>query len=179
MFGAGTGLIFLLRWFWWRINAWSEISAMVASGIFSLIFYFNSEYLFGNEGVFESYWQFPLVVLCTTIVWVLVTLLTKPEDDEVLINFYKKIQPKKAGWMYVLDKAKEKNIVIDEQTETVNLGNGLLAAFTGCILVFSSLFATGNWIYGNYTIAMVLTGIAFITVYILLSLWKKIKVNFL
>ncbi|RKF03516.1 Na+/proline symporter [Tenacibaculum lutimaris] len=179
MFGAGTGLIFLLRWFWWRINAWSEISAMIASGIFSLIFYFNSEYLFGNEGVFESYWQFPLVVLCTTIVWVLVTLLTKPEDDEVLINFYKKIQPKKAGWMYVLIKAKEKNIVIDEQKETVNLSNGLLAAFTGCILVFSSLFATGNWIYGNYTIAMVLTGIAFITVYILLGLWKKIKVNFL
>ena len=179
MFGAGTGLIFLLRWFWWRINAWSEISAMIASGIFSLIFYFNSEYLFGNEGVFESYWQFPLVVLCTTIVWVLVTLLTKPEDDEVLINFYKKIQPKKAGWLHVLAKAKEKNIRIDEQTETVNLGNGLLAAFTGCILVFSSLFATGNWIYGNYTIAMVLTGIAFITVYILLGLWKKIKVNFL
>ncbi|XRE42073.1 sodium-solute symporter, putative [Tenacibaculum discolor] len=179
MFGAGTGLIFLLRWFWWRINAWSEISAMVASGIFSLIFYFNSEYLFGSEGVFESYWQFPLVVLCTTIVWVLVTLLTKPEDDEVLINFYKKIQPKKAGWMYVLIKAKEKNIVIDEEKETVNLSNGLLAAFTGCILVFSSLFATGNWIYGNYTIAMVLTGIAFITVYILLGLWKKIKVSFL
>ena len=179
MFGAGTGLIFLLRWFWWRINAWSEISAMIASGIFSLIFYFNSEYLFGNEGVFESYWQFPLVVLCTTIVWVLVTLLTKPEDDEVLINFYKKIQPKKAGWLHVLAKAKEKNIQIDEQTETVNLGNGLLAAFTGCILVFSSLFATGNWIYGNYIIAMVLTVIAFITVYILLGLWKKIKVNFL
>jgi len=152
---------------------------MIASGIFSLIFYFNSEYLFGNEGVFESYWQFPLVVLCTTIVWVLVTLLTKPEDDEVLINFYKKIQPKKAGWLHVLAKAKEKNIQIDEQTETVNLGNGLLAAFTGCILVFSSLFATGNWIYGNYIIAMVLTVIAFITVYILLGLWKKIKVNFL
>ena len=179
MFGAGTGLIFLLRWFWWRINAWSEISAMIASGIFSLIFYFNAEYLFGTEGVFESYWQFPLVVLFTTIVWLLVTLLTKPEDDEVLINFYKRIQPKKAGWLYVLAKAKEKNIVIDEQKETVNLGNGLLASFTGCILVFSSLFATGNWIYGNYTIAMVLTGIALVTVYILLGLWKRIKVNFL
>ncbi|WP_417785307.1 sodium:solute symporter family protein [Tenacibaculum sp.] len=179
MFGAGTGLIFLLRWFWWRINAWSEISAMVASGIFSLIFYFNSEYLFGKDGVFESYWQFPLVVFCTTIVWVLVTMLTKPEDDEVLINFYKRIQPKKAGWLYVLDKAKEKNIVIDEQKETVNLGNGLLAAFIGCILVFSCLFATGNWIYGNYTIAIVLTIISLISVYILLGLWKKIKVHFL
>lgn len=179
MFGAGTGLIFLLRWFWWRINAWSEISAMVASGIFSLIFYFNSEYLFGKDGVFEGYWQFPLVVFCTTIVWVLVTMLTKPEDDEVLINFYKRIQPKKAGWLYVLDKAKEKNIVIDEQKETVNLGNGLLAAFIGCILVFSCLFATGNWIYGNYTIAIVLTIISLISVYILLGLWKKIKVHFL
>ncbi|CAM1340629.1 sodium:solute symporter family protein [Tenacibaculum amylolyticum] len=179
MFGAGTGLIFLLRWFWWRINAWSEISAMLASGVFSLIFHFNSEALFGANGVFESYWQFPLVVLCTTIVWVLVTIFTKPEDDKVLIDFYKKIQPKKEGWSYVLQKAKEQGIVIEEKEVSTNLTDGLLAVFIGCVLVFSCLFATGNWIYGNYGIAVGLSVLALISALGLLKLWKKIKVNFL
>lgn len=179
MFGAGTGLIFLLRWFWWRINAWSEISAMLASGVFSLIFHFNSESLFGADGMFESYWQFPLVVLCTTIVWILVTIFTKPEDDKVLIDFYKKIQPKKEGWSYVLQKAKEQGIVIEEKEASTNLTDGLLAVFIGCVLVFSCLFATGNWIYGNYEIAIGLSVIALISALGLLKLWKKIKVNFL
>lgn len=179
MFGAGTGLIFLLRWFWWRINAWSEISAMFASGVFSLLFHFNSDYLFGENGLFESYLQFPLVVLCTTIVWLLVTLLTKPERDEVLIQFYKKIQPKKRGWLYVINKANENNIQIEAENNNVNLSNNLLAVFVGCILVFSCLFATGNWIYGNYTLAFGLTILSVIFVYILLKIWRKIKMNFL
>lgn len=179
MFGAGTGLIFLLRWFWWRINAWSEISAMLASGVFSLIFHYNATYLFGVEGVFESYWQFPLVVVCTTVVWLLVTLLTEPEDDEVLIRFYNKIQPQKKGWNPVLAKAKEKNIILEEQKETVSLSSGLLAAFVGCILVFSCLFATGNWIYGKYTTAIGLTLVTVVSMFVLLKLWKKIKVSFL
>ena len=179
MFGAGTGLIFLLRWFWWRINAWSEISAMLASGIFSLLFHFNSAYLFGAEGLFPSYWQFPLVVLLTTLVWLLVTILTKPEDDKVLMNFYHKIQPKREGWKPVLDKAKEQQIMIEGQEESTNLTDGLLAVFIGCVLVFSCLFATGSWIYGNYVIALVLSGVTLVSAIFLLKLWKKIKVNFL
>ncbi len=179
MFGAGTGLIFLLRWFWWRINAWSEISAMIASGVFSLIFHFNTEYLFGSEGVFESYLQFPLVVLCTTIIWVLITMLTKPENDEVLINFYNKIQPKKEGWLPVLQKAKENNILMEKKNISTNLTDGLLAVFIGCILVFSCLFATGNWIYENYTVASGLSAVVLISAFWLLKLWKKIRVDFL
>ncbi|WP_299104794.1 sodium:solute symporter family protein [uncultured Tenacibaculum sp.] len=179
MFGAGTGLIFLLRWFWWRINAWSEISAMLASGIFSLIFHYNSEYLFGAEGLFESYWQFPLVVLLTTLVWVLVTILTKPEDDKVLIEFYNKIQPKKEGWKPVLSSAKDQGIIIEEKEVSTNLTDGLLAVFIGCVLVFSCLFATGNWIYGNYGLAVGLSVLTLVSAFGLLKLWKKIKVNFL
>lgn len=179
MFGAGTGLIFLLRWFWWRINAWSEISAMLASGIFSLIFHYNSEYLFGAEGLLESYWQFPLVVLLTTLVWVLVTILTKPEDDKVLIEFYNKIQPKKEGWKPVLSSAKDQGIIIEEKEVSTNLTDGLLAVFIGCVLVFSCLFATGNWIYGNYGLAVGLSVLTLVSAFGLLKLWKKIKVNFL
>ena len=86
MFGAGTGLIFILRWFWWRINAWSEISAMVASGVISLIFsstWGNS--LFYNSldpnssALFPSYLKFPIIVALSTIVWLIVTYVTKPE----------------------------------------------------------------------------------------------------
>ncbi|CAL2103277.1 Na+:solute symporter [Tenacibaculum sp. 190130A14a] len=179
MFGAGTGLIFLLRWFWWRINAWSEISAMFASGVFSLIFHFNSEYLFGENGLFASYWQFPLVVLLTTLVWLLVTVLTKPEDDQTLINFYNKIQPKKEGWTPVLNKAKELGVRMEKQGGSTSLTDGLLAVFIGCVLVFSSLFATGNWIYGNYELALSLSVLTVIAALGLLKLWKKIKVNFL
>lgn len=179
MFGAGTGLIFLLRWFWWRINAWSEISAMLASGIFSLIFHYNSEYLFGVDGLFESYWQFPLVVLLTTFVWLLVTILTKPEDDKVLIEFYNKIQPKKEGWKSVISIAEEQGIVIEEKEVSTSLTDGLLAVFIGCVLVFSCLFATGNWIYGNYGLAVGLSILTLVSAFGLLKLWKKIKVNFL
>lgn len=179
MFGAGTGLIFLLRWFWWRINAWSEIAAMISSGIFSLLFHFNNDALFGTEGVFESYLKFPLVVLFTTIVWLVVTLFTKPENDEVLFDFYKKIQPKKQGWLPILNKAKETGIDIETTNSPTNFSSNLLAVFIGCILVFSCLFATGNWIYGNYSTASILTVITITAAYFLINIWKKIKVNFL
>ena len=180
MFGAGTGLIFLLRWFWWRINAWSEIAAMVSSGVFSLIFHFNNDSLFGVEGVFENYLKFPLVVLFTTIVWIIVTLLTKPEDDATLFEFYKKIQPKKQGWNSILNKAKISGIEIENpNTSSSSLSTGLLATFVGCILVFSCLFATGNWIYGNYSLATILTAISIVATFILIKIWSKIKVSFL
>ncbi|MBT6881307.1 MAG: Na+:solute symporter, partial [Flavobacterium sp.] len=100
MFGAGTGLIFILRWFWWRINAWSEISAMFASGMISILLNFTSlsTLLFDHqtnneifvEGIFPAWSKFPIVVLITSIVWVTVTFLTKPETDETLRKFYKK-----------------------------------------------------------------------------------------
>jgi SSS family solute:Na+ symporter len=95
MFGAGTGLIFILRWFWWRINAWSEISAMIASGVISLIFSSAaiSNLFFSKEGFFPGWAKFPVIVLITTVIWILVSFITKPESQDVLVNFYKKTQP--------------------------------------------------------------------------------------
>ena len=91
-FGAGTGLIFILRWFWWRINSWSEISAMFSSGIIAIslkstnlgVYFFDSD-----KGVFPDWSEYPLVVLVTSIIWIAVTFFTKPESDEVLQNFCK------------------------------------------------------------------------------------------
>ena len=179
MFGAGTGLIFILRWFWWRINAWSELSAMLASGVISLLFKANNKFLFGAEGLFESYLQFPLVVLLTTIVWLIVTLVTAPEEQRVLANFYQQIQPEKTGWKPVLAVAKKNGTPLLENIEKSTLSESILAVFVGCICVFSTLFATGNWIYGNIWLATTLTILCFASTLVLIRLWKKIKVNFL
>lgn len=177
MFGAGSGLIFILRWFWWRINAWSEISAMIASGIFSLLFKFKGELFFGPEAWFPEYMKFPMVVLLTSIVWVLVTFATKAEDDKVLLDFYKKIKPFNAGWKQFL-KTQDNNEELESEAPS-NFTASLLAVFVGCILIFSALFATGNWIYGNYSLAGGLTLTSLIAVFFLIRVWKKVRVNYL
>ena len=93
MFGAGTGLIFILRWFWFRINAWSEISAMFFSGFVSIILNMQStsSYLFGDFGIFQDYMRYPIVVFTTTIFWLIITYVTESEDQKVINSFKKKI----------------------------------------------------------------------------------------
>ena len=172
MFGAGTGLIFILRWFWWRINAWSEISAMFVSGIISILFNMEivSSVLFGTEGLFADYMKFPLVVMITTVVWLLVTFLTPAEDKQVLNSFYEKTNPSGPGW---------KKIIGDEQIkrEGWSVPTGILAMLLGLAMIYCSLFATGYFIYGNIQLAVVLTLIAIISAYLLSKVWHKIKVQ--
>lgn len=186
MFGAGTGLIFILRWFWWRINAWSEISAMVASGIISLIFsstwgssLFYSTLDPNNSALFPSYLKFPIIVGLSTIVWLVVTYVTKPEGEETLFSFYKKIQPGGPGWNTVLNQAEQKNINLIEDNTPWSVPNGILAIITSLILIYSTMFATGYWIYGDYNYAIGLTITALISSVILVKIWAKIKANLL
>lgn len=187
MFGAGTGLIFILRWFWWRINAWSEISAMVVSGIISILISFTSfgDWLFGGtniltgvevEGLMPSWMTYPFIVLVTTLSWLLVTFLTPPEANNTLFDFCKKIQPGGPGWSKVIAKSKLEGKDISVLTSgNWNVPSGILATIVGCIAVYSALFATGYWIYGRYTKAMLLTLSTLIFAFILKGLWKKIK----
>ena len=145
MFGAGTGLIFILRWFWWRINAWSEIAAMISSGIisialtnekiFSLIFY---------EYGLPLYMKFPLIVLITTIIWLSVTFITTADDNETLINFYKKTKPGGPGWSFI-----KKLDNIDNKAEKWVVPSGILCMIFGCLMIYSALFSTGYLIYGD------------------------------
>jgi len=181
MFGAGTGLIFILRWFWWRINAWSEISAMFVSGIVSILLNFTElgAYFFGTEGLFPAWAKFPTVVLLTTIVWVAVTFLTQAESKVVLQNFYKRIQPGGPGWEKIVSEAREENIELVDSKEGWSVPSGILAMLVGCALIYSTMFATGYFIYGEYTSAFLLTGAAIIFGWLLVKLWKKIKVNIL
>lgn len=181
MFGAGTGLIFILRWFWWRINAWSEISAMFVSGVVSILITFTSlgETLFGNEALMPSWAKFPFIVLVTSIVWIIVTYLTQPESKEVLQQFYKKIQPGGPGWNKVVNEARADNIEIVDSNEGWSVPSGIIAMLVGCVLIYSVMFATGHFIYGEYTSALALSGLAIVSAFILIKLWKKIKANIL
>lgn len=188
MFGAGTGLIFILRWFWWRINAWSEISAMVVSGIISILFKMTivGKIMFTHTdevtkelviGWMPSYMQFPLVVLITTVVWLTVTFMTEPETKETLFNFYKKIQPGGPGWNKTIADAKEANVDIVTDTQPWNVPSGILAMVVAMIFIYSIMFATGYWIYGDYTYAMSLTILVIVSGFILTRLWKKIRAS--
>ena len=180
MFGAGTGLIFILRWFWWRINAWSEISAMFASGIVSLIF--NTEWVSNSlfaEGLLPGWSKYPIVVLITTIIWLVTTFLTKPEKNEVLFDFYKRTQPGGPGWQRVIQKAKELDLIIKTDSGKWSVPSGILAMLVGCVLIYGLLFATGYWIYGQLFKASILSVVSIIAAIILIRLWKQIKSNIL
>ena len=178
MFGAGTGLIFILRWFWWRINAWSEISAMFVSGFISIILNFTSlgETLFSESGSYPSYYKFPAVVLFTTLIWITVTFLTKPDSNKDLINFCKKTNPGGPGWKKIKIEALKKGICFDKETDNKwSVPLGIICMLLGSFAIYSFLFSTGYFIYGeiNNGISFLTIGIIFATV--LKYNWEKLK----
>jgi len=179
LFGAGTGLIFILRWFWWRINSWTEITAMFASGILSITLKTTplGDYLFAAEsGVLPSWGEIPFVVFVTTLIWVIATFVTKPESKEVLNNFYERTQPGGPGWTKVIKQAAEEGIeIVHNKNEGWNVPSGILAMLLGCVLIYSCLFTTGYWIYGENTLAISTTITAIVSGYLLIRTWGKIK----
>jgi hypothetical protein len=142
--GAGTGLVFLLRWFWWRVNVWSELSAMVIS--FLVAVYFQ----FGHPALGLTRWDASLElvvgVTVTSIGWLGVTFLTPASDAETLRRFHALIQPLGPGW---------RGAGLEEQRGPVSdsLSAGLLAWFLGCVVIYGSLFGTGYALYGNVGLA--------------------------
>lgn len=181
VFGAGTGLIFILRWFWWRINAWSEITAMLASGLISLFLAIPSikTSLFGLNGIMPGWAEFPFVVFVTTALWLIVTYLTPSESTYVLRSFYKKIQPGGPGWTKIVEEAKNDSEDIIMENESWTVPSGIIAMLLGCIMIYSIMFSTGYFIYGSYKLAIPLLGLAIISGLYLIKVWKKIRVNIL
>ena len=181
VFGAGTGLIFILRWFWWRINAWSEITAMVASGVISLLITIPSikAGLFGEVGIFPAWAEFPFVVFVTTSLWLLVTFITPSEDQSVLRSFYKKTQPGGPGWKKIIDAAKNDSVELVDSDEGWSVPSGILAMLLGCLMIYSTMFATGYYIYGDYQLAFPLTGLVIVSAFFLVKIWKKVKATVL
>jgi len=152
--GAGTGLIFILRWFWWRINAYTEITGMIVSFVIALWF----ELIGPAMGVAmpEGHWKLLIGVGITTVAWLLVTLMTPPEKDEVLTTFYAHVGPSSAGWKPVL--ARNPGL----KAEPGQLPFEILLMFVACITVYAALFATGFWLYAQIPLALVSSVIAFL-----------------
>ena len=133
MIGAGTGLIYILRWFWWRINAYTEIVAMISSLIIAT--YFN--FLDSN---FQEWEKIVIGSLLTTMVWIIATFITPPDDEKTLLNFVKKVNPGGPGWS---------KYTLNESKEIWQLPRGILLMFLGCSAVYSVLLGVGQLIYGN------------------------------
>jgi SSS family solute:Na+ symporter len=155
--GAGTGSVYLLRWYWWRINAWSEISAMATSLVVSIALGWKALWLswLGRPELFSG--TGPVIfaktalttTVITTVVWVTVTFLTSPEPEEVLVSFYRKVRPQITGWQPIALKA-------PEIPQTHDVGRNLWLWLVGCAMTYSALFGVGKILLRDWPLGVVL-----------------------
>ena len=152
--GAGTGGVLLLRWYWWRINAWSEVAAMICAAVVSI----SLQVVFGFDT--DQPKQFALVMLTTvaitTIVWLAVTYLTSPEPNDTLVAFYRRTHPSRTGWAPIAALAPEVKVASDGL-------NNLLDWVAGCALVYGVLFGVGKLLLGDVTTGLILLAISAIS----------------
>ncbi len=168
--GAGTGLIFILRWFWWRINAYTEIWAMAISFVVAIFFeVINPKVNWILIPENQAYLKLIYSVSITTAGWLLVTFLTKPEKDEVLLSFYRKVKPAAFGWKKVLDRYPS------EKQEQGTLPKEIGLMLTGTVMIYSALFSTGFFIYGNTLGGAIAAVIALVGGVVILTSWKKMS----
>ncbi len=156
MIGAGTGMIYILRWFWWRINAYTEIVAMISSII--IAGYFN----FGNSAL-EDWQKIVIGALLTTIVWIVATYFTPPDDEETLRGFVKKVNPGGPGWAKYSDGV---------STEPWPVPNGILSMVLGCTAVYGFLLGVGQLIYGHTDSGLMICGLGIVASIGLFKVWK-------
>jgi len=179
--GAGTGLLYILRWFWWRINAWSEISAMLVSFAVACFFQWGAGPLgvdaaMKASGLFEimdySAWKLVIGILLTTVGWVAVTYLTPPEKQEVLALFCSKIRAGGPGWRKVEAASGLKN-----EACGWDVPMGLLCMMIGCLAVWTALFGVGYLLYGKVALGSVLAAVAVVSTALLMRLVGKIRLS--
>ncbi len=161
--GAGTGLVYILRWYWWRINAWSEISAMVVSFVLSMYL----QFVVGISSADPE--QFTLLMILTVLgssaVWITVTFLTAPEKDDVLIKFYNRVKPGGRLWKKVYQKH---GLEQSKDLLSVSLRDWIL----GVILIYCFLFSVGNLLFGNLTTGLILLMVSFVVGYFI---WRDLR----
>ncbi|MFA8450726.1 MAG: sodium:solute symporter family protein [Bacteroidales bacterium] len=171
--GAGTGLIYILRWFWWRINAYTEIAGMIISFVVAITLA-----ILKNNHIIElkDYAEILLGVGITTVGWLLVTFLTPPTDQEQLRAFYKKIRPGGPGWKRVVKQAEKENItLVKEEDLAYDVPTGILCMILGTVAIFSCLFGIGFILYENPTYAISYFVACAIFTFLLFRNMKKLK----
>jgi len=172
--GAGTGLLYLVRWFWWRITAWCEVNAMISSFAVSIAFL-----VLRRMGiVIASHYALLITIAVTTVTWVLTAYLGPTTDTKTLVEFYKKVRPFGAGWGWV---RKEAGITLDEtRTKHENIPLALVGWTSGVATIWSALFTVGNVLYGRWAYAGGLFAVFLVSGSILLRvvnrLWEKSSV---
>jgi Na+/proline symporter len=167
--GAGTGLLYLLRWFWWRINAWCEVVAMISSFVISMAFF-----LLAKSGYGLPFAQTVLYsVAFTTACWLITAFVSPQTSRATLIAFYKKVHPGGPGWTAIRREAG----VSAAATQADHLGMAALGWLSGCAVIWSSLFAIGNFLYGRTSLAVTLTVVfavsGAILLYVIRHLWDR------
>ena len=156
MIGAGTGLIYILRWFWWRINAYTEVTAMASSLLVAL-------YLNFSELDIASWVKIIIGVSLTTIIWVLTSFITPQEEEETLRNFVDKVNPGGPGW---------KNYTSSSESESWFVPKGIFLMALGCTAVYGFLLSMGHLIYGNEQAGISLLFISFLAFFGIYKTWK-------
>jgi SSS family solute:Na+ symporter len=170
--GAGTGLLYLLRWFWWRITAWCEIVAMISSVATALVFR-----VLAKNGVAVGFSQQLIIgVAVTTISWLIAAYMGPQTDPAVLISFYRKVHPFGPGWRDVRAKAGVPAAEAALEAEHQNIPLSLVGWIMGCMMIWSALFTVGNFLYGrtNYALALgaVFVVSGSIVIRVVQRLWK-------
>jgi len=151
--GAGTGLLYLLRWYWWRINAWCEVTAMVSSFVISLVFFTMRKTGHGLPFAHTVIYS----VAFTTLAWLLTAFLGAPTSRERLVAFYRKVHPAGPGWEPI---RREAGVTAAEASlQSDHLGRATLGWIAGCLTIWSSLFAIGEFLYGRTGPALFLTAV--------------------
>jgi len=156
MIGAGTGMIYILRWFWWRINAYTEIVAMVSSIIIAGYFSFG-------ESTLEGWEKIVIGAVLTTIVWIVATYFTPPDDDETLRSFVKKVNPGGPGWTKYSDGV---------SAEPWPVPKGILSMIFGCVAVYGFLLGAGQFIYGEIGSGVLIFGLGVFASFGLFKTWN-------
>ena len=166
--GAGTGSLYLVRWFWWRVNAWCEVAAMVSSfavSIALLILHHRGLELSTHAGLM-------ITVAITTVCWYATAYVGPETDRQVLIEFYRKVRPFGPGWAVIREQAGISPA--EARTSGQNIPLGLLGWVTGCTMIWSALFTIGNFLYGRLTYAWALFGVFVVSGAILLRVVNRV-----
>jgi solute:Na+ symporter, SSS family len=167
--GAGTGLLYLVRWFWWRVNAWCEVVAMVSSFFVSVVFL-----VLERQGLYSttSAARLVITVAITTVCWLLAAYLAPQTDRRTLVEFYKKVRPAGPGWEVIRQEAGISKGEAAKTGDSIPLA--LVGWVAGCTMIWASLFTVGNFLYGRTGYALALAAVFVVSGLALLRVINKL-----
>lgn len=176
--GAGSGAIYLLRWFWWRINALTEIVAMIVGTLSAVLLVVVVEDATLAIHVLDGFTMKLLIsVVITTVAWLTTALTTSPESHDTLLRFYQVTHPGGPGWNRVVSQARAHGVVLADRGKRWDVPNALLLVLVGSIGIYAALFGIGSFVYGDFIKGSILAAVFAGLVYLLIRLWSKLNIE--